>query len=287
MSGSGLNLAVGPLVFSIRTSLVQLAEPLALLYAEHDLAEEGRICDFSVAVVRVAGRWSFPKNRVEFRLDGRRPFLPMPQLHALPLLEWGLNWCIATTMNCWLIIHAAVLAREGRGLILPGRPGAGKSTLTAVLASRGWRLLSDEHAIIDPRSGRLIAVPRPISLKNDSIRLIGAMFPDAVMSPPVADTHKGTIAHLKPSADSISMASEEVRPAWVVFPAFGPSVQTELSAIEKGEALARLAENSFNYGLHGSAGFRALADAVEACQVFELAYSSVTAAADLIDRLAG
>jgi hypothetical protein len=196
-----------------------------------------------------------------------------------------LNWCLATTMNCWLIIHAAVLARDGHGLILPGRPGSGKSTLTAVLVQRGWRLLSDEHAIIEPGTGLLLPSPRPISLKNHSIELVRALWPDAAMSEPVEDTHKGTIAHLRVPRTSIAAATVAVRPRWVVFPAYGADRPPALEAIGKGETLVRLAENSFNYSLHGAHGFRVLADLVDGCGTFDLGYASVTAAADLVEAM--
>jgi hypothetical protein len=43
-----------------------------------------------------------------------------------------------------------VLERGGRALLLPAPSGSGKSTLCAGLAFNGWRLLSDELALLDP-----------------------------------------------------------------------------------------------------------------------------------------
>ncbi|MCP4513786.1 MAG: hypothetical protein GY824_00965, partial [Delftia sp.] len=47
-----------------------------------------------------------------------------------------------------LLFHAAGLAWQGRGLLLPGGIGAGKSTLAAWLASRGWDYLTDELVFV-------------------------------------------------------------------------------------------------------------------------------------------
>jgi ABC-type multidrug transport system fused ATPase/permease subunit len=49
--------------------------------------------------------------------------------------------------------------KEGRALILTGESGAGKSTLAALLGERGWRLMGDEFALLDP--GRRTAAPVP------------------------------------------------------------------------------------------------------------------------------
>lgn len=278
-------LEVGALSFSIRTDSPRIADQLALLYADYPVLQNGTFRDFSVSIQPVRSGYTLRKQSIEFRNNGVRPFNPMPIAHAFPLLEWGMNWCVATTMHCWIIIHAAVLERDGRAVILPGLPGAGKSTLCAVLAGRGWRLLSDEHAILDPESTALVPAPRPISLKNESINIIKSIFPGAVMSPPIEDTHKGTIAHLKPSTESVVRANDTASPRWIVFPHFERDTPTELSRADKGSALVSLAENAFNYSLHGARGFGLLGDVIEMCGVYRLNYGSVMEAADLIDGL--
>lgn len=286
LAGEGLRIGIGHLVFSIRSSLPAIADALSLLYCEYPCPPVGGFVDFRVSVeLTRSGIRPLAWAMIEFRCEGRRPFLPMAPAHAFPVLEWGLNWSVATTMHCWLIIHAAVLARDDRAVILPGRPGAGKSTLTAVLAERGWRLLSDEHAIIDPRSGLLLPSPRPIALKNESIRLIDSMFPDAVLSPSVLDTHKGEIAHLRVSQESVARATVPAHGAWVVFPQFSATGVTELVSVDQSETLVRLAENSFNFGVHGTVGFHALADLVSGCDCYRLPYASVADAARLLDCL--
>src|SRR3546814_10587342 len=95
------------------------------------------------------------------------------------MLEWGLNWCIGAHGHQFLIIHAAVIARNGLAAILPGAPGSGKSTLTACLVHNGWRLLSDEMALVSLQDGGLTALARPISLKNRSIDLIADLLRSA------------------------------------------------------------------------------------------------------------
>jgi hypothetical protein len=64
-----------------------------------------------------------------------------------------------------LLFHAAALARRGKGLILPGTIGAGKSTLAAWLLARGFDYLTDELVFVAPGAGGFQAFTRPLNLK--------------------------------------------------------------------------------------------------------------------------
>jgi len=191
------------------------------------------------------------------------------------MFEWGLNWCIANHCHQFLMIHAAVVERDGCTAILAAPPGSGKSTLCAALVSRGWRLLSDELALIDPLDRLLTPVPRPISLKNESIDIIRRYDPSAVIGPVVRDTHKGTVSHMKAPADSVRRSQETARPAWIVFPRFQPGAKVELSPYSKARTLVRLAENAFNYTLLGERGFEALVGIVDKAECYEFTYSKL------------
>jgi serine kinase of HPr protein (carbohydrate metabolism regulator) len=57
----------------------------------------------------------------------------------------------------------------GKGVLLSAVSGSGKSTLSAELALNGWRLLSDELALIDSEV-KLVPLTRPVSLKIIPLR---------------------------------------------------------------------------------------------------------------------
>ena len=64
-------------------------------------------------------------------------------------------------------IHAGVVAFGDRALILPGHPGAGKTTLVAALLAGGARYGSDEFAVVTA-NGLVHSYARPLSVKRAS-----------------------------------------------------------------------------------------------------------------------
>ena len=275
LCGPGLVVRTGPFVSSIQSPIGGVADGLELLYGAYPLHAAEDFADFHVGL-RPSGalrRWYRPQ--VNFDLDGLVPFEPLPQAQAFPMLEWGLNWCISTRAHAYLMIHAAVVERNGLAAILPAPPGSGKSTLCAALIHRGWRLLSDELALFRPEDGLLVPVPRPVSLKNRSIDVVRGFVADAVLSRPVANTTKGTVAHLQAPADSVARADETARPAWIVFPKYEAGAATALTPIPRARAFVRGADNAFNDSHMGARGFATLAGAIDGCTSYDFRYSDL------------
>ncbi|MFV8835841.1 HprK-related kinase A [Aquisalimonas sp.] len=269
----GVTLVTGPFSTRIRSPVASVARGLADLYGDVRVEPDADWADFHVQVraPRTPRRWFRPQ--VLFLSEGRSVFKPLAFHQAFPMLEWGLNWCVTANVKHHLLFHAAVVAREDRALILPAPPGSGKSTLCAGLVASGWRLLSDELAIVDVEAGTLTGLARPVSLKNASIEVIRSFAPDAFVSDPCHDTLKGTVAHLRPPRASVDRALAPVRPAWVVFPRFEPGAETRLTPRVRTSAFMELARNAFNYTVLGRLGFRRTADLIERSVCYDFTYS--------------
>lgn len=275
LAGAGIDLRTGPFVTRLRSRIPAVANNVGLLYADYPLESADGIADFHIELVRSPGVRGWLRPQVEFMYNGESAFEPLPLAHAFPMLEWGMNWCISNHVNNHLIIHAAVAERGGRAVILPAPPGSGKSTLCAALVNNGWRLLSDELALVRIDNGMLVPVPRPVSLKNASIGIVRGYIGDATMSAPVDATSKGTVAHLKAPAASVARASEQALPAWVIFPKYEPGSPARLEPVPRAAAFTQLAENAFNYSVLGAQGFEALAGVVQRCASYSFTYSKL------------
>lgn len=276
---------IGDTSLRLTCGLPELADGLVRLYGHYRVSVTGGPYDYDLEV-NPASWWRqwFRRNAL-FRFSGQAPFLPMAADHAHAMFEWGLNWVIGGSTHQCLILHSAVVEKNGKGIMLAAESGSGKSTLTAELVMRGWRLFSDEIALISIPSLALKPFPRPISLKNDSIRLIQDRHPDAVVGPLARDTQKGTIAHLKAPDESVDRAEETVQPSLIVFPKWTAGTSLDVVAVGQGQAAMRLIDQSFNYPVLGREGFSVLADLVQAAQAWGIAYSELDDAVAVLDDL--
>lgn len=286
LAGGELRLRTGPFVTAIRSSLPSVRRGLAALYAEHRLEPSSAFTDFVVSVDRPPWLRHWVKPQVVFHFDGYAPFAPLPGDQGFPLLEWGMNWCVYGHSHQYLSLHAAVLERGGRALILPAPSGSGKSTLCAGLAFNGWRLLSDELTLIDPQRLVILPVPRPISLKNGSIDVIRRFVPDAVFSEVVHDTTKGSVAHCKPAPDAMARADEVAQPGWLVVPRYEAGAEPRLEPLPKPLAIMKAVDSTFNFNIQRRGGFELLGQLIDRSACFTFTYSRIEDAVAVFDELA-
>lgn len=140
------------------------------------------------------------------------------------LADAAINAIDETVIRCMRgmhAVHAGAVSIGGRGLLLPGRTHAGKSSLVAELLRRGARYFSDEYALIDP-AGRVHAYPRPLLMRNGSPK----QFP---MLPEECDS-------------TVESASAPVK--WILFLEYKPEARWSVSEISQGVAVMSLLKNT-------------------------------------------
>jgi serine kinase of HPr protein (carbohydrate metabolism regulator) len=83
-------------------------------------------------------------------------------------------------------IHAGCVAIGGRGVLIAGASGAGKSDLALRLIDRGADLVSDDYTRLRAEAGRLMAAPPDTIAGKIEVRGVGIIAKPYVRDVPVA-----------------------------------------------------------------------------------------------------
>jgi len=284
LRNSGIRIRTGPFVCHLQSPLPAVAEGVETFYQDFTCEPEG-FADFYLQLVRPRNVHRFWRPQVTCYLNGDSPFSPLPSDQAFAAFESLLNWSIYKTTYSYLIIHGACVERNGYAAILTAPPGSGKSTLCAALVSRGWRLLTDELTLLAPESGSISPLARPISLKNDAIDVLREYAPRETFGAKIYHTVKGTIAHMRPPAESVRRMHDCAVPGWLIFPKYVAKAPTKTALLPKGQAFMRLSSGLVNYAVLGARGFEALTRLIDRANCFSFSYSDLDDAVAWFDEL--
>lgn len=272
---------IGPVGFRVGSDWRAPIAQLETLYAAYP-KPRGGVPDFTVRLFAARPWRRIVRPAVMIGGDYVLPeAAPLPLAQGLLAAEMGMNLQMALGQRHFLLLHAAVVERDGRALILTGVSGAGKSTLAALLSLRGWRLMGDEFALLDPATGLLHAFPRLVSLKNASIATVAAEVPAERLGPVLTGTPKGTIRHLVPDAAALAAMEAPAKPALILFPSFGYEAATR--DVAQSEVFVRLTQASTNYVALGERGFDALTELVQGVPARAIDYPDTDSAIALVE----
>jgi HprK-related kinase A len=272
---------IGPVGFRVGSDWRAPIEQLETLYADYPGPD---VPDFTVRLFAARPWRRILRPSMMIGGDFVLPeAAPLPLAQGLLAAEMGMNLQMALGQRRYLLLHASVVERDGKALLMTGASGAGKSTLAALLMARGWRLMGDEFALLDPETGLVHPFPRLVSLKNASIGVVEAALPAARFGPLLAGTPKGDVRHLVPDAAAIDQIDRPARPGLVLFPSFG--FGTAVRDVPSSEVFVRLTQASTNYVALGERGFDALTRLVKTIPAKAIDYPDTDSAAAQVEAL--
>jgi hypothetical protein len=203
--------AAGPFRFEL-TSADPAVRALATAVFRPWAAQDEKESSRAWRVDRLPGRGAKPEWRVRSSA-GTDVRVPSPA-RAVSAVEFGAVSAIVE--SAVVIAHGALVAWDGRGVLLAGRGEAGKSTLACALWARGAALLGDDVALLDPESAEACPAPRRVSLRAASRPLLGDDFFERVTRGPssvaLTDSHLFHPDEIEPCSRSTA-----VRLAAIVF----------------------------------------------------------------------
>lgn len=141
----------------------------------------------------------------------------------------------------FIYIHAGVVGINGSCLLLPARSGSGKSTLTAGLVASGFEYLTDEVALLEENSLRIIPAPLAIGIKSTGWDIIDSHHPDIYGLPVHHREDNKLVRYIPPPDNSAPYHSTITYPVkTIILPHYDPGMKTRLIPVSKVTALENI-----------------------------------------------
>lgn len=193
-------------------------------------------------------------------------------------LVWSTVRVVVAASSERLMLHTAVVERDGSAVALVGPSGVGKSTLAAALVDRGFGYLTDEIAAIDADLV-IQGFAKPLRIVRGAWELLGHLDPRG--DEQLARYFERQWQLLPASLGSVVRSS---RLGLVVFSRFAPGAGVSSSRLSPGTALGEAAKSIFTPRgqLVPATRLRDLAGVLRSVPCYLLEYGSVAEAMDRI-----
>jgi hypothetical protein len=156
------------------------------------------------------------------------------------------NFLYHKTANDWLsFVHASSITDGKQTLLLSSASGSGKSTMAALLQTKGLRLVSDDFVPIDVKTKKAFPFPAGLSVKDGAFDLL---------SPHYSDLRDPNLIHYKYQHHSVRYIPLPIndidyfrpRPVkTIVFIGYNPSVSCNFTSLPINESLRLFHEQAW------------------------------------------
>lgn len=172
--------------------------------------------------------------------DGK-PEARASKLSKLGPLVKSAFWVAAVNAHDFILdLHAGVVGKDGRCILLPAAAGSGKSSLTAALTHAGFGYYSDEVALIARGTFQVAPVPLAVCVKSTGWDLMSRYYPDILNLPVHLRDDRKVVRYVPPRAETVQKDAGMV--SHIFFPRYAADEPTELRSLARSEALGRLME---------------------------------------------
>jgi len=280
--GANVHGTIGSFRVSLRSDLPEVLRDFSTLYPAGSGAgdDQGGVIGLEV---RRAGRSRSGRRLYRVYADGGEVGGRRHARGVFPLLEWGINLRIMATRTEYLQLHAASMSYRGQGVILAGASGRGKSTLAAILMSRGWKYLCDEFAMVDPATMELEPFPKALCIKQGSYPVVRGLGLPFTRRRDYLKELKGRVGYINARDAVAGGVGARVPARFIVFPVYEPGRPVRVERVCRSHAAMRLFRGCFNRGAFPEAGLGALTTLVRECRCFKLESGDPDATAELLE----
>jgi hypothetical protein len=203
-------------------------------------------------------------------------------LELIPFLEWHLNNSALANLDNYLQIHAGAITKNSKGIILPACANGGKTTLILGLLMRGFKYLSDEVALVDPKTCRISPFPKNLCLKEGSFKLFD---PSRLGTQYHVRPSKGALFFINPNQIAPDVTGCPCEAAFLIFPYFDTSKSVQLKKIRKPEALLNMTKLLLNIPYFQEEWLDVLVGLTRGAECYSISVNSLPDTVELISHL--
>lgn len=268
--GHAFNLDIAGFDVTVRVSSERLARTLSLF--DH-LATPARESPHVLHVIEADGLVHVFHNKLSV--------ICCDEIEVAPSIKAYITEQILKMSAPNVVFHAACLVRDEKSILISGRPGAGKTTLTLRLMEAGFAYGTDDIVMIEP-DGRATGVPFAPTVKSGAWDIVSQFRPDLRN----ATVHRRVDAKRVRYLSPVHLACDDRYPVgWIIFikRAFG---SPRLKPLDPVDAIRRMMGGSYSPdGRMNLTACSALKRTLAGASSFELTYSDLAEANDIIERL--
>ncbi len=200
----------------------------------------------------------------------------------IPRIKAVLTDHYTTAVSDAFLVHAAFLVSGGKGVLLSGAPGAGKTTLCVALARSGCEFQSDDIVRLES-VGKASGTPFAACVKSDAWPLVAPYAPDIETLPVHRRSDGKDVRYL-------TMPLSDRRPRTIDFVLLlsrRAGAAASFEPVEPLEAFSTLLDSAFSAkGAITAPALKTFAKAIEAAASFRFVYSDLGSAVKAIQELA-
>ncbi len=191
------------------------------------------------------------------------------------------------TFDDHLILHSALVIKNGKAIVLPGHRKSGKSTLVISLLKHGFKYYSDDITAINLKSWGATGFPRAIMIRNGSLSLFPSLKPElSCYSYKFNNGHKSKKVHLGiPSKRVLAPLNKSFPISSIIFPKYSANGNTSISDIRNSTAALNLLACTINQNSFVDSGFNTVASIVRNIRCYSLQIKDLSNASEIVNGL--
>ncbi len=194
-----------------------------------------------------------------------------------------INVIYQKTDDDWLMtVHASAITNGKKTILFSAAPGNGKTTMAALLQSKGYQIISDDFVPIDRNSLQAYPFPIAMSVKEGSMDLLASHYPSLEQEPLNYISHEKSVRYLASNQNTDLM--KNIFPVQeFIFIKYDSSVDFILEKLEPLKGIRQLLDQTWVTPVMGNAEI--LFEQILRKSFYQLTYSDNEKALGAITKL--